>query len=144
MDFQKKRVYDWEDDNIKNKDTYLFSSLEEAQSFVDFVYYNEGRNYPPKVIKARENFGKSTGCRTQIVLHKKHFKASVLLHELAHSFTTGIYVENANNDDCKNFDIHGPKFMKVYVYLLNKYMKFDILWIITTAKQYKIKIENYI
>ncbi len=133
-DPQRRQVYAWETEVIGRLDTTSVSH-NEAQDFVNFVWYNEGRDHPPKVILSRKNARRATGCRLKITVPVSMLNRWILLHEAAHAFTSNI--DGAS-------DGHGPEYMRVYFGLLEKHMKLPIPMLMYTAKKFGLKVNGYL
>ena len=137
-DYQKSKVYAWENALFKtwNQSKYDSMSLEDAQSWVDFIWYNEGRIAPPKVsVKDRKTVA-GTGERINIVVGSNYLSYWVLTHEISHSLLDRQY-----EGSFKRFG-HGPEFIDIYSKLLIKYLKFDRTIIYKTLKDAKIDFNN--
>lgn len=132
-DYQKSRVYEWEDGLFKNyKQTPL--SLADAQSWIDFIWANEGRIAPPKVsIKERITVG-GTATRSNIVCGEKYLNFHILTHECAHALIAIHHYEGGQGKCYK----HGPVFVSTYAGLLVKYLKFDRSMVYKTLKDANI------
>lgn len=121
-DFQKSKVYKWEDAIIKNKGRTL--RFDQLQGIVDGIWLMEGWLYPPKVrpISKRVKKHLALGSRGSL-----YFQETVdewlLLHEVAHAL--------AGTQD--ETDRHGPVFVGLYMKLLAKYLKIPELYLYTTA-----------
>jgi len=130
-DPQRRKVYAWEDKHIAKYDTKLMT-LDEAQDFINFVWYTSGRDHPPCVNLARKNARKATGSRLKITIPEKMLYRWILLHEVAHSFTSD--VNGASHQ-------HGPKFMKVYISLLEKHLCIPLPLLMYTVKEAGVKVD---
>lgn len=134
-DFQRQKVYDWEKKYIFPHDR-SFVSFEQIQSVVDYVWFNEGLSYPPKVIPLASNTknfcGKANRLEVQF-FEKTTTKTCVILHELAHSMT------HEHVDDQEVNDGHGVKFMGIFMRLLDKYMQFELSYLRQTAEAMRIR-----
>jgi len=129
-DYQRQKVYNWENEVISPLDSTLLS-VEEAQDLVDFIWAQEGRNHPPKV-KINNRKAGADGRRIELRFNKNMLKRWVILHELAHAFEDDIDVKG---------DGHGPKFVKRYIGLLDKYMKIPKVMCWFTLKTAKVDYE---
>jgi hypothetical protein len=129
-DFQKQRVYDWENSIIlplSSRKIYF----QHAQAFVDGVWLKHGWLYPPQVIliakQATKIFAK--GSRAQIKI-RPVTPAWIILHELAHTLTSTI--------DGKT-DGHGPDFVGVYIKLLESVLDIPVPMTMFTLTKSNIK-----
>lgn len=126
MDYQRQRVYDWEDQFI-NADKSLVLP-EQAQSLVDYIWKEEGLSHPPRVqlLTKAATRKEASANRMGLWMHERGTKTTVLLHELAHSMTSTF-----DGGSCQ----HRPRFVGVYMQLLNKYARIDLPLLMFTAKQ---------
>jgi len=90
-DYQRSRIYAWEDRHIHSRDRSVIS-FEQAQSIVDYVWAEAGRTHPPKVVAISKTATRSvaTANRLRIRIPRHGIKTTVLLHEIAHSMTGDI------------------------------------------------------
>jgi len=130
-DYQKSKVYKWENKVVGPWDSQLLTDNDEIQDFINFVWVNEGFQNPPRVKDARKNSRTATGSRTEVVFPPESKKRWIILHELSHSLNRIGYVE------C---DRHGPNFVKIYVNLLEKHLYMNRLMLLYTLKESKIDI----
>ncbi len=113
-DFQRSRVYAWENRVVAPRDP-SFVSFPEAQAMVNAIWAERGLKYPPKV-EALSTQAKATvasATRLSIFLSERT-PSWCLLHEIAHSMTSTMDGES---------DGHGASFMGVYVRLLGRYLR---------------------
>ena len=127
-DFQARTVYDWENKYISPLDKYEMS-FDEIQDFVEFVWANLGRSHPPRIKVGRKNSNRATGYRLALTFPDKSFfkRRSIVLHELAHA----LLEDRVIYDDDWQIEVgHGPKFVKIYADLLEKFMCLpkEMLW----------------
>lgn len=132
-DFQKSKVYKWEDKFIRPFDKQEIS-FDNIQMIVDYVWKQEGYNYPPKVKRIAKQNTKAlaTGSRLNLEFHDKGIYTWVILHELAHALTSNLEYEN---------DGHGPEFVGVYMKLVNKYIGINLLALMASANDYGVKYD---
>ena len=90
-DYQRARVYAWEDRHIHPRDHSVIP-FEQAQSVLDYVWAEAGRTHPPRVVAILKTATRSvaTANRLHIRLPRHGIKTTVLLHEIAHSMTGDI------------------------------------------------------
>jgi hypothetical protein len=129
-DFQKQRVYDWENGVIRpiSSRNILFK---DAQAFVDGVFLKHGWLYPPKVSLIPKQATKvlATGSRSELRL-RPVTPAWIILHELAHTLTSTID---------GNIDKHGPDFVGVYIKLLESVLDIPVPMTMFTLTKSNIK-----
>lgn len=118
-DYQKQKVYDWEDKYIQKYDKSQVP-FKDIKNIVDYVWQSEGLEYPPRVeafsAKVKRRLGDAT--RNCVRFHEDRTTTTmVILHELAHSMTSDFEGRTAK---------HGELFVGMYMKLLAKYL--DIPW----------------
>lgn len=136
-DYQRSKVYDWEDMNIRPYDKSRVA-FQDIQGIVDYVWSEEGLLYPPQIKPLPKNVKRFCGRanRTTIQFHENQTTPTcVILHELAHSLTSNHYGEREVSD------LHGSKFVGMLIYLLEKYMNFSSCVLMYTARQCKVDYE---
>ena len=131
-DFQRSRVYAWENRVVAPRDP-SFIALPEAQGMVNAIWSEMGLNYPPKVealpIQAKTTIASAS--RLSIFLPGRT-PSWCLLHELAHAMTSTIDGQS---------DGHGPQFMGLYVKMLAQYLRLDLAELIRSIEAKGILIE---
>lgn len=129
-DFQKQRVYDWENEFIRPRAPRNVS-FEAAQTFVDGIFLCERLLYPPKVRLMGKNATATyaLGCREYIKI-REVTPAWVIVHELAHTMTMDI--------DGRG-DRHGPDFVGVYIKLLDSYVNVPLAYSMFTLGKTKVQ-----
>lgn len=139
-DFQKSRVYAFEDKCISPFDETVIS-LVVAQEIVNFIWTNEDRDCPPKVSQNKRYKTKTaTGDRFKIQIDREDIKQWILIHEIAHSLNRKLD-EEGDEIPC---DRHGPKFMLTYLTLLDKYLNMNMLMLLAMCKHNNIKVSGII
>jgi len=130
-DYQKSKVYSWENKVVGQFDKARIS-IEEAQDWVDFIWFNEGRSNPPKI---RTDHNKKSGAdatRLAIRVTPGTLYRWIMVHEVAHSLL----------DDGEVRYGHGPKFVETYIELLDKYMKIPKLMLWYTLVEAKVDYKS--
>src|SRR5262249_9793146 len=119
-DYQRQRVYDWEDAVIKPRCKGMVQ-FENSQTYIDGVWMACGWERPPKALPMPRRTRKvlASGTFGWIKLPRK-VAAWVILHELAHSLTD---------------DGHGPNFVGMYINLLERVEKLPKLMTMYTLKE---------
>ena len=132
-DYQKSRVYTWEDNIVAPKDQSLVP-FNQIESVVNYIWQNEGLKYPPKVKKLPKQTKRklATGTRLEVCFQDQSISTWVIIHELAHSLTSDIEGHS---------EAHGPKYVGMYIYLLSKYLHIPSTLLMYTAKKYNVKFE---
>lgn len=104
-DFQKSRLYTWE--NVDILDGY-YIPFDYLQYTVNAVWAIEGLRHPPRVeALAKSNLCVGKGNRISVWFRPDtDTSIKTLLHELAHSATA---------------DLHGPNFVGAYIHLVNRH-----------------------
>ncbi len=132
-DRQKHRVYRWEDDIVRPRDTNRVT-IEVAQQIVNHIWENEGREHPPQVeLKHRKNARCADATRFKLRFPESMLYTWIIIHELAHSFTS-------NEDGASNG--HGGWFMQTYIYLLSKYAGMNMMELMYSATKRNIEIKR--
>ncbi len=114
-DFQRAKVYRWEDEHVLVRDQ-RFLSLAECRALVDTVFrwaepeaLKQPGWRPPEVADGRGR-RHAAGSRETIKLPKWARRRPIVLHECAHGLA---------------HDRHGPQFVATYVALLERFMGLD-------------------
>ena len=126
-DFQKAKCYSWEDLHVHRRARSM-TSFAQAQDAVNFIWHEEGCEYPPK-IKAISKSSVHTVAhanRLSISIPERGIKTTILLHEIAHCLTSTAHGEGSAQ--------HGPRWVGVYMKLLAKYAGFDLNELMVTAR----------
>jgi len=124
-DFQKSRVYRWEDRHIKPRDQSQVP-FDNIQTIVEHCWPYD---HPPKVEALHKNarsLGTGHRLRLQFPSHQPT-PTWIILHELAHALTCG--------------DGHGPNYVGVYIQLLEQYLKIPMAFLHYTARASGVKFE---
>jgi len=131
-DFQRSRVYAWENRVVAPRDS-SFVSFPVAQSMVNAIWSDMGLNYPPKVepLPLQATATIASGGRLSIFLPERT-PSWCLLHEIAHAMTSTMNGES---------DGHGDIFMGVYVRLLARYLRLDPAELVRSVRSNNIQIE---
>lgn len=132
-DFQKSKVYRWENANIAPHDKSRVS-FDQIQEIVNYVWEGEGLKYPPRVEPFPKQVTTKCGDATRLVIrfHEEELTPTwVVLHEIAHSLTS--------THDGERMDRHGPDFVGIYMQLVEKHLGIPqaVLW--HTASMEKVK-----
>lgn len=133
-DPQKKILYAWEDRVIGPRDRTLIPYAR-AQMQVDAVWMAAGLLYAPVVHPLHPNTRRYVGKahRSKVWLPEKRPTPSwIILHEVAHSMTATMEGE---------IDGHGPKYLWVYMTLVERHLKIPMLTLMATAKQAGLEFE---
>jgi len=131
-DFQRGRVYAWENRVVAPRDS-SFVSFPEAQSMVNAIWSEQGLKHPPKVepLSPQATSTMASAGRLSISLPERT-PSWCLLHEIAHSMTSTMDGES---------DGHGGLFMGVYVRLLARYLRLDPAELVRSVRSENIQIE---
>jgi hypothetical protein len=129
QDTQKNKVYKWESITVAPKDKTRVP-FEQIQSIVDYVWKQEGLEYPPQVMqKLHKKTYSASANRLHIKFGEKTY-TWLILHEIAHSITS----------DCSGLsNMHGALFMGIYLKLLKKYLHLDLL---ESAERFGLQIKE--
>lgn len=133
-DYQKSRVYAWERSHVSPHDKALVP-FDGIQAVVNHIWASEGLLYPPRVapIPKQKTKAAGDGCRLEVRFHEHGAKTWVIIHELAHAMTMGVGSVEDDPDGYVSCP-HGPEFVGVYMRLLEKYLKLNLLVLMHTAK----------
>jgi hypothetical protein len=131
-DFQRSRVYAWENRVVAPRDQSLIS-FPDAQAMVNAIWSEMGLKYPPKVepLSTQAKATVASASRLSIFLPERT-PSWCLLHEIAHAMTSTIDGES---------DGHGGLFMGVYVRLLARYLRLDPAELVRSVRSENIQIE---
>lgn len=121
-DYQKSRVYRWEDTHMPNGGMIDFPNV---QPIVNHIWTDTGLEYPPivELLDVRSTRLEGSATRMQIKLRGR-VSMKTILHEMAHSMTSNMYGESNG---------HGSLFVGMYSKLLQKYLNVDLFHILTTC-----------
>lgn len=132
IDSQRSKVYSWENKYVAPHDN-SHVEYEHIQGLIDYVWQNEGYQYPPKLMPMakQKTRAMASATRNTIKVHEgKSIPTWVVLHEVAHSITS--VLEGGSNMHCEDF-------MGIYIKLLVKYLKLDLCVLMYTCKLAKVK-----
>lgn len=128
IDYQKSKVYRWESSfNVGGWVPY-----DMAQSVINYIWADYGLSYPPKVQTLSRNANVEGKANRTVVYLQPNNTMLTILHELAHSMTSDLYGES---------DLHGPRFVGVYMKLLHKYLNIDLFEMLKQAAIHKIDVD---
>jgi hypothetical protein len=110
-DYQRSAVYRWEDEHIHPKDTGTVP-FDQAQAIVDYVWTRAGLTYPPKIRELARNATRTAANANRLTVNipGSGISTTVLLHEIAHSLTSGAASDRTH--------AHRPRFVGVFMRLL--------------------------
>lgn len=130
-DYQRQRVYDWENLNVGPKDSSVIP-FDQAQMMVNYIWEQEGLLYPPQVreMPKQNRKAEAKANRSDIWVKPEGIASWILIHEIAHSLTTDTFDLDS--------DRHGPAFVGVYMRLLEKYIRIPLPLLMFSAKQAKV------
>lgn len=134
-DYQKSKVYSWEDKCVAPRIDRSPKSIDFLSSLVEYMWETIGRINPPKVHENRAYRVKSTGGRYMIQLASHMRNEHILVHELAHSL-------NLVEDDEQGHDGHGPNYVADYILLLTKFYGFDVMELIYSATSHGVDVNQ--
>lgn len=132
-DRQRAKVYAWEDRVVAPHapDLVPFAA---AQAMVDAIWAEQGLRYPPLVEKLPRHASRKLAEANRLVLRLPEALPSwILLHELAHAMTT---------DHDGRSDGHGPRFMGLYLALLQRYLRLDTDALLPGLRAAGIRVER--
>ena len=131
-DRQRARVYAWEDRVVAPHapDLIPFAA---AQAMVDAIWAETGLRWPPKVepLPAQSTARQADATRLRLRLPEA-LPSWVLLHELAHAMTSTADGET---------DGHGPRFMGLYLQLLERYLRLPAATLLPSLREARIEVE---
>lgn len=140
-DFQKQKLYSFEQRYISPFDTQSITK-NEAQDWVNFIWYNEGRTHPPVITVNRQlKRVAAKANRNVVILSGDTTKRWIMVHEVVHS----LQQEMTNNGDPYfPFAAHGAEFVYKYIMMLEKYMNIPMLMLLAKCKESKLKVKGLI
>jgi len=119
-DYQRQRVYDWEDDVVRSRCSTIVR-FENGQQYVDGVWLANGWERPPKVLPSSQRVRKVLASASYgWIKLPDEIAGWIILHELAHSLTD---------------DGHGPNFVGMYIELLERVEKLSRLLTMYTLEK---------
>lgn len=122
-DYQRQRVYDWEDTHVLPRCPAIVP-FANGQQYVNGVWLANGWTRPPQVVPLPKRSRRVAAKATHGEIHlPQRIAGWVILHELAHALTD---------------DRHGPNFVGMYIDLLERVEKLSRLVTMYTLKQAKI------
>ncbi len=132
-DFQKSKVYAWEDKVIAPKDK-TFVPFNQIESIVNYIWKMEGLKYPPQVKElAKQNKNVcARGCRSAVYFPEKGTYTWILLHECSHALSSNMESET---------NLHGSLFLGLYLQLLGRYLKLDVVELAHSADKEGLKFD---
>lgn len=127
IDFQRSRVYRWEERNLLAAARWPIMELHECYDLMVRVFTDRDKPVP----KLNDGRGRRVACATwnKIYLPRWSRIAPIVLHECAHVLSP----RDAG---------HGPEFMRIYVDLLKTYCKYSRRSLVDTALTSGIKIQG--
>ncbi len=134
-DYQKSKVYAWEDTHIAPRIDTSNKSENFLSSLCKHMWKAIGRVNPPSVYEYSAYKKKSTGNRYTILFAPQMMNEHILVHELAHSL-------NHVEDDSSNGDSHGPNYVADYILLLTTFYGFDVLELLYTCQTAGIHVNQ--
>lgn len=136
FDYQQRKVYNWENQYIHPRDKSRIP-FEQVQGIVNWIWEQEGYKYPPEVrAMPRQNKTAVASANRLSILVRESVSTSVLLHELAHSM-----MESVDGRQGLRGGAHGPLFMGMYIKLLNKYLKSDMVELLYTCRKHGVEFD---
>ncbi|TPG46032.1 hypothetical protein EAH89_25215 [Roseomonas nepalensis] len=131
-DRQRGRVYAWEDRVVAPHAPDLIS-FAAAQAMVDAIWAEMGLRWPPKVERLPCQASARQADATRLRLRLPEALPSwVLLHELAHCMTST--AEGGT-------DGHGPRFMGLYLQLLERYLRLPAASLLPSLQVARIAVD---
>lgn len=129
-DPQKFRVYAWEDEYVHHPQADKIP-FDQVQLMVDYIWSEENLSHPPKVKKLVSNSAcEAKASRLFVWVKPDGITSTILLHELAHSMTSTFEGESAR---------HGPRYVGVYLKLLEKYARMDLIELCKSCNLSKVE-----
>lgn len=132
IDFQKQRVYNWENKYIIPLVSTKIQKLDFLKLVLNYIWDDLGYECQPNLFVNELRSAKSTGNRYEINLTPNMANEFTLIHELAHSINM--------KEDFDAYDGHGPNYVADYAMLLTRYYKLDKTMLIGTMSMSKVKM----
>jgi hypothetical protein len=131
-DFQRQRVYDWQHEFVPQGQ---FVSLDQARALVEYIWKEEGYEFPPAVREIPKQTRKWAGNACRSVIHLSPVVSTqTVIHEVTHSLLMDM--DNGSDDPG-----HGELFMGLYMQLLSKYMRIPMFEMMYTANKEGVKFD---
>lgn len=122
-DYQRQRVYDWEDSVVATH-CHAIVPFTAGQQYVDGVWLANGWTRPPRVVPLPKQSKRMVAKASHgEVFLPQRIAGWVILHELAHALTD---------------DRHGPNFVGMYIDLLERVEKLSRLLTMYTLQEARI------
>lgn len=131
-DFQRQRVYDWEDTFVAPNVPLRYAPIETLRIICGHMWSQMKFENPPRVDYNSRYKVKSTGGRYEILLSSTQRNEFTLVHEMAHSMN--------RKEDRKVYDGHGPNYVADYCALLIKFYGFDFNYLVGTLSKRGVKV----
>lgn len=132
QDYQRQKVYDWENKNIRPLVSHKIVSIDYLRAIVNYMWEKVGMEFPPKVEINHMYKKKSTGNRYELLLAEHMTTEFITVHELAHALNC--------REDYDHYDMHGPNYVAGYCFLLTHFYKINEHMILATLKEAGVKI----
>jgi hypothetical protein len=130
-DYQRARVYAWEDRVIAPRDPTRLP-FGQAQGLVNAIWLELGLQYPPEVLPMPHQARRRVADANRLALRLRVETPSwCVLHELAHALTSA---HDGRSDG------HGPLFVGMYVQLLARYMRLDAACLLASLRRANIQV----
>jgi hypothetical protein len=122
-DYQRNRVYRWED-KIVSPRCHTIVPFAASQQYINGVWLANGWTRPPQAVPMPKQVRNTVASATHGEIRLRDVCAGwIILHELAHALTD---------------DRHGPNFVGMYIDLLERVEKLSRLVTMYTLKESKI------
>ncbi|HEY8613376.1 MAG TPA: hypothetical protein VIL69_19100 [Roseomonas sp.] len=131
-DHQRSRVYAWEDSIVAPHAPDLIP-FRTAQAMVDAIWAEMGLRWPPKVerLPPQASVRQADASRLRLRLPEA-LPSWILLHEIAHAMTSTAEGQT---------DGHGPRFMGLYLQLIERYLRLPASSLLPTLRDAGIAVD---
>lgn len=132
-DFQKSKVYSWENKYVGIEYGGDRVEFDNIQSIIDYVWREMGLEYPPIAVLFSKNAKKQGTANRTSIRFREYSTTWIILHEVAHSMTS----------DLDGSYRHGPQFVGVYMKLLEKFMNISPTYLWWSATESGVTFDKF-
>ncbi len=129
-DYQQYKVYSWESSFPEGQ----WVPYDQCQSIIDYIWFDMKLKNSPRLKPLLGHKWAGKANRLNVFLPERGASTKTIIHELAHSMTMN--VDGLGHQ-------HGPRFVGVYMVMLEKYIKLPMAMLVYTAKKDNVDFDLY-